>query len=114
MVESIICQTYRFLSKSNVSEVRYEKCCGNKFPEPSEIPSTKDELDQHVERISYQVFAWKSALEANQEIPEADQHGWGVIDGNMSMCLSASSFYRYLQIQRQKSQNHFYFDEELE
>ena len=80
MIESMIYQNYEFLNKYNVSDVRYEKRCGEKFPKPSKIPPTKDELHQHVKRVSYQVFLWKNALEANQEIPEADQHGWSVID----------------------------------
>ena len=42
---------------------------GRKFPEPFEIPSTIDELDQHVKRINYQALLWMNALEANQKIP---------------------------------------------
>ena len=81
MIKSIVCQAYGFLSKSNVNDVPYEKCCGKKFPEPSEILSTKDGLDQHVKCINYQEFVWKNAFEANQKIPEADQHSWSGIDG---------------------------------
>lgn len=36
---------------------------------------------KHVKRVNDQVFIWKSALETNQEINEADQHSCGVIDG---------------------------------
>ena len=81
MIKSIVCQAYGFLNKSNVNDVPYEKCCGKKFPEPSEILSTKDGLDQHVKCINYQEFVWKNAFEANQKIPEADQHSWSGIDG---------------------------------
>ena len=81
MIKSIVCQAYGFLSKSNVNDVPYEKRCGKKFPEPSEILSTKDGLDQHVTCINYQEFVWKNAFEANQKIPEADQHSWSGIDG---------------------------------
>ena len=52
--------------KPKVNDVQHEKCCG--------------ELHQHVKHVNYKAFVWKSTLEANQEIPEADQHGWGVID----------------------------------
>ena len=31
MIESMGCQTYGFLNKSNVNEVQYEKCCGRNF-----------------------------------------------------------------------------------
>ena len=44
MIECMVCQAYGFLNKSNINDVRYEKCCGEKFPEPSKIPPTKDEL----------------------------------------------------------------------
>ena len=43
--------------------------------------SPKTHCYQHVKRFNYQVIVWKGALETNQEIPEADQHAWGVIDG---------------------------------
>ena len=43
--------------------------------------SPKTHCYQHVKRSNYQVIVWKGALETNQEIPEADQHAWGVIDG---------------------------------
>ena len=36
---------------------------------------------KHAKRVNDQVFIWKSALETNQEINEADQHSCGVIDG---------------------------------
>ena len=81
MIESIVCRAYGFLNKSNINDVRYEKCCGKKFPEPSKIPPTKEHLHQHVRRVNYQAFLWKNALEANQEIPDADQHGWDAVDG---------------------------------
>ena len=45
--------------------------------ETSKIPPTKDELHQHVKRINCQAFVWTNAVEAKQDIPEADQHGWG-------------------------------------
>ena len=88
MIESLVWKAYRFLNKFDVDDVRYEKCCGEKFPEFSKIPPTKDEIYQHVKRVNYQAFVWKNALEANQEMSEAHQHGEGVIDGNMSMCQS--------------------------
>ena len=42
-------------------------------------------LHQHVKRINYQAFARKNALDANKEIPEADQHGWNVINGTFKV-----------------------------
>ena len=56
MTESLACQAYVFLNKFNVNDVRYEKCCGKKFPEPSKIPPAKGELHQHVKRVSYEAF----------------------------------------------------------
>ena len=66
---------------------------------------TKEDLHQRVKRVNYQAFVWKNPLKAKQEIPEADNLVGGVIAGTMSMCqyLSASSLYRYLQIQRRMS-----------
>ena len=80
MIESVLCQAYGFLNKPNVNDIQYEKCCGEKFPETSKIPATKDELHQHVKRINLQVVVWKNASEADEKIPEADQHDWGGID----------------------------------
>ena len=78
----MVCQAYGFPNYSNVNEVWYEKCCGEKFPEPSKTPPTQDELHQHIKRVNYQTFVWKNALEVNTEISGADQHGWDVIDGS--------------------------------
>ena len=61
--------------KSNVSDVRYEKCFGKKFPKPSKFPPIKDKLNQHDNHANYEALVWKNALEAKLEIPEADQHG---------------------------------------
>ena len=66
---------YGFL-KSNV--VRYDKYCRDKFPEPSKIPSTKDNLHQHVKHVSYEAFVQKNALEAKQEILDTNPHDWNV------------------------------------
>ena len=53
---------------------------GEKFHEPSKIPTIKEKLHQHVKHINYKAFVWKNTLEAKHGIPEADQHGWNVID----------------------------------
>ena len=75
----MVCQAYGYLNKSNVSDVRYEKCCGKKFLEPSKIPPTEGKLHEHVNHINYQAFAGKNTLETNQEIPEADQRDrWNI------------------------------------
>ena len=55
MIESVLCQAYGFLNKPNVNDIQYEKCCGEKFPETSKLPGTKDELHQHVKRVNLQV-----------------------------------------------------------
>ena len=81
MIEGMVCQAYGFLNKPNVNDVWYEKCRGKKFPQPTKIPPTKDELNH--KRVNYQAFLWKSAFGENQEIPEPDQDGWGVIDGTL-------------------------------
>ena len=44
MIENMVCQVYGCLKKPNVNNVRYEKWCGEKVPEPSENPPTKGEL----------------------------------------------------------------------
>ena len=41
----------------------------------------QQKINQHVKHTNYQAFVQKSMLEENQEIPEADQHDWSVIDG---------------------------------
>ena len=55
MIESMLCQACGFLNKPNVNDIQYEKCCGEKFPETSKLPGTKDELHQHVKRVNLQV-----------------------------------------------------------
>ena len=80
-IESMVRQGYGFLNKPYVNDGGYEKWCGEKFPKPP-ISPTKDNLHQHIKRVNYQAFIWQNALEANQEILEADQNGWYVIDGN--------------------------------
>ena len=82
MIESMVSQVCGFLNKPNVNDVRYEKCCWEKFLGLSKIPPTRYELHQHVKRVNYQKLARKNALEVNQEIPESDQHGWSMIDEN--------------------------------
>ena len=66
MIEKMVCQAYGFLNKSNVNEVRYEKSCGEKFPEPSKILPIKNKLHQHVKHVNYQTFVWQNALEASE------------------------------------------------
>ena len=58
-------QAYGF-QKSNINDVRYEKCCGEKFPKPSKIVPIKDKLHQHIKQGKYEAFVWKNALEAKQ------------------------------------------------
>ena len=72
-IESIVFQAYGFLNKPN--DVRYENCCVEKFSEPSKIPLKKTSY------INMLNASTTKHLEAYQEIPDADQHGWGVIDG---------------------------------
>ena len=83
MIETMACQAqvYGFLNKPNVNDVQYEKCCGQRFPEPSKISPAIEELHQHVKRVNYRAFVQKNALEANQEILEADQRSWDAING---------------------------------
>ena len=73
MIENILCQVYGFLKKPDVSGVRYEKWCREKFPETSKIPPTKDELHQRIKYRNCQRFALKNFLKAKQEIPDAGQ-----------------------------------------
>ena len=82
IIESMVCQANRFLNKSNVNDVdmKNEKFCWKKFPEPSKFPPTEDMLHQHIKHVNYPIFIQKNAVEANQEIPEANQHGCDVID----------------------------------
>lgn len=42
VIEYMVYQASGFLNKPNVSDVRYEKSCWEKFPEPSKITPTKD------------------------------------------------------------------------
>ena len=42
MIWSMVCQPYGFLKKSNVNDVWYKKCCGEKFSEYSKTPPTKN------------------------------------------------------------------------
>ena len=37
MIESMVCQFYRFFKKLNVSDVRYGNWCGEKLPKTSKI-----------------------------------------------------------------------------
>lgn len=86
MIESMVCQFYRFFKKLNVSDVRYGNWCKEKLPKTSKIQPTKDELRQYVKCVNYQAFILKNVLEAKQEIPGANQHGWSVI-GNLCSSL---------------------------
>ena len=56
-----------------------------KFPEPSRIPPTSDELRQHVKRANYQASVWRNALGTNPYIPDDDGHGWDLIDGSLKI-----------------------------
>ena len=76
MIESMICEPYEFPNESNVNDVRYEKCWGEKFPKHSKILPTKNKLHQHAKHVNFQALVWKNALEANEEIRTTDKHGW--------------------------------------
>ena len=80
-IEQLVCTAYGFESETDIDRVRYKKCCGKKFPEPSRLPPTKDELKQHIKRANYQTFIWKNALQRDCQIPNASDHGWKLEDG---------------------------------
>ena len=40
-----------------------------------QLPSTKDELTQHIIRVTYQPYVWKRALETKLDIPTPTGHG---------------------------------------
>ena len=61
--------------------MRYKKCCGKQFPNPTRILPTKDELNQHIIRSNYQTLIWKTSLEVDPQIPQPDGYGSDLEDG---------------------------------
>ena len=76
---------------------------------------TKEDLHQRVKRVNYQAFVWKNPLKAKQEIPEADQLGWGRDSWNyVNVSIPFSKFLVQIFANTKanviiKSQNHFLY-----
>ena len=79
-VEKLFCHLYGMPEENDINEVRYQKFCKEKMPEPHQLPPTKDELIQHLKRANYQSFVWKRALEVNPDIPSPVGNGWSLKD----------------------------------
>ena len=85
IIEQMVCTAYGFEKEVNIDDVRYKKCCGKEFPDPTRLPPTKDELKQHIQRSNYQALVWKNALEIEPDMPDPDGHGWELVDGCLNV-----------------------------
>ena len=53
IVERMVCHLYGMPEESDVNSAMYKKFCMAKTPESHQLPRTKDELLQHVKRVTF-------------------------------------------------------------
>ena len=78
MIESMVCQAYGSLNKSNVNDIRYKKCYRGKFPEPSKISPTEGELYQHVNNQDLFGRARQKQTKKQMDMIHVDD-GWSLL-----------------------------------
>ena len=79
-----MCALYGYAS-GNINDVRYTLFC-SKTGDSSNLPPTRDALQQHIHRANYQDAIWHRALEAQPVVPNPDSHGWVVHgEGNLTI-----------------------------
>lgn len=84
--EAYVCSLYTASKKtSTADELRYLMFC-HKKQKNEMLPPTSDCLLQHLKRSNYQVFVWRHALEAMQDLEPPEIHGW-VKDGELLVPL---------------------------
>ena len=61
---------------NQINEIRY-KLFAQKYSNPENLPSTEDALvQQHIRRVSYQVFIWKNAIHPMINMLSPVGNGW--------------------------------------
>ncbi|KAK3746853.1 hypothetical protein QZH41_000042 [Actinostola sp. cb2023] len=75
--ESFICDLYPTLKRTSNStdELRYIMFCQRRQKSET-LPPTSDSLRQHMNRASYQAYVWRCSLDAMQDLPSPEGHGW--------------------------------------
>ena len=58
----------------------------SKTGDSSNLPPTRDALQQHICRTNYQAAIWCHALEAQPIVPSPNSHGW-VVDGEGNLAI---------------------------
>ncbi|KAK3734694.1 hypothetical protein QZH41_002113 [Actinostola sp. cb2023] len=76
--EEFICDLYPVTTKKppgTTDNLRYLVFCQKKQKNEL-LPPTSDCLSQHLNRANYQAFVWRRSLDAMQELPSPEGHGW--------------------------------------
>jgi hypothetical protein len=84
VIEQMVCCIYGMKDEVSINLVRFKKFCTKKFPQPDQLPPTKDELKQHIKRSNYQSFLWKHALVRDEVITPVG-HGWKDDNGSLEI-----------------------------
>ena len=81
--EAFICSLYnRGGQLTKADDVRYLLFC-QKNKKSEELPPTSDSLALHIKRANFQTCIWKRALEAMQNLPSPEGHGWKVVENSL-------------------------------
>ena len=85
VLEEFVCCLYGMEKETSINEARYQIFSKSKsIPDPERLPPTRDALMLHLDRVNFQAFEWKHALE---NLPRASPvgHGWKMTDGSLQI-----------------------------
>jgi hypothetical protein len=71
--ERYVCKLYG--EHESLTEARYNLLATKQLAE-SQLPPSSNALKYHIQRASYQISIWKSALSPVMDVPPAKDHGW--------------------------------------
>jgi len=68
-VENLLCAIYAFSAIGDTNEVRFLCFVNNKNTQCHELPSTKDALQNHLQRVNFQAAVWKRTCQSIFGLP---------------------------------------------
>ncbi|KAK3754209.1 hypothetical protein QZH41_003313 [Actinostola sp. cb2023] len=82
--ESFVCDLYPSLKRTpeTTDELRYLMFCQKRQTNET-LPPISDSVRQHIMRANYQTYVWRKSLDAMQDLPPPEGHGWKIEDSTL-------------------------------